>query len=115
MSTSEIIFAIVVAFLGSSGVWTLISTIYLKRHEKKSLTNKMLLGLAHDRLMYLCMKYIEQNYITNEEYENLYNYLYLPYVEMGGNGVVQRLMDEVKKLPIKKAVVVDDKQIRMDI
>lgn len=65
--------------------------------------------------MYLCMKYIEQNYITNEEYENLYNYLYLPYVEMGGNGVVQRLMDEVKKLPIKKAVVVDDKQIRMDI
>lgn len=75
----------------------------------------MLLGLAHDRLMWLCMKYIDRGYITNEEYENLYNYLYLPYIEMGGNGVVQRLMEEVKKLPIRKSELPEDKQIRMDI
>lgn len=113
--TTELIISIVVAVLGSSGVWTFITTLYLKRQEKKSLTNKMLLGLAHDRLMWLCMKYIERGYITNEEYENLYNYLYLPYIEMGGNGVVQRLMEEVKKLPIRKSELPEDKQIRMDI
>lgn len=113
--TTELIISIVVAVLGSSGVWTFITTLYLKRQEKKSLANKMLLGLAHDRLMWLCMKYIERGYITNEEYENLYNYLYLPYIEMGGNGVVQRLMEEVKKLPIRKSELPEDKQIRMDI
>lgn len=113
--TKDIIVSILVAVISSSGLWTLLSTLYIKRHERKSLTNKMLLGLAHDRLMWLCMMYVERGYITNEEYENLYNYLYLPYIEMGGNGVVQRLMEEVKKLPIRKSELPEDKQIRMDI
>ena len=35
------------------------------------------------------------------EYDNLYNYLYKPYKSLGGNGSAERIMEEVKKLPIK--------------
>ena len=90
---------IILAFIGSSGVWSLVVTVYLKRQEKKSLTNKMLLGLGHDKIMYLCEKYLDRGYITHEEYENLYDYLYIPYKEMGGNGAAQRAMEMVSKLP----------------
>ena len=60
----------------------------------------MLLGLGHDKIMYLGMKYVERGYITRSEYENLVEYLYKPYKKMGGNGVAERLMREVDKLEI---------------
>ena len=60
----------------------------------------MLLGLGHDKIMYLGMKYVERGYITRIEYENLVVYLYMPYKKMGGNGVAERLMREVDKLEI---------------
>ena len=34
--------------------------------------------------------------------DSLYNYLYLPYKELGGNGTAERMLNEVKKLPIKR-------------
>ena len=116
MSTMELVISIVVAVLGSSGVWTFVTTLYLKRQEKNSLTNKLLLGLGHDKIICLCEKYIERGWITTEEYENLHDYLFIPYQEMGGNGTAKKLMDQVSGLPIKKPKSdVDDKQIRMDI
>ena len=63
----------------------------------------MLIGLGHDRIVYLGMKYIERGYITNDEYENLYEYLFKPYEKMGGNGSAKRIMDEVGRLPIRKS------------
>ena len=53
--------------------------------------------------MYLGMGYIERGWITQDEYENLYEYLYKPYEKMGGNGSAKRVMGEVDKLPIRKA------------
>lgn len=61
----------------------------------------MLIGLAHDRIIYLGLKYIERGWITKDEYENLIDYLYVPYDKLGGNGSAQRIINEVKKLPIK--------------
>ena len=46
------------------------------------------------------MSYIERGWITQDEYEDLNKYLYNPYREMGGNGTAERLMTEIKKLPI---------------
>ena len=63
----------------------------------------MLIGLGHDRIVYLGMKYIDRGYITHDEYENLYEYLYKPYEKMGGNGSAKRIMDEVSRLPIRKS------------
>lgn len=85
---------ILVTLLASSGFWAFVTMIL----EKKSARSKMLLGLGHDRIIYLGMKYIEKGEITESEYENLRKYLYEPYKKMGGNGTAERLMDEVNKL-----------------
>ena len=56
----------------------------------------MLIGLAHDRILPLGMHYLSRgDWITRDEYENLYEYLYKPYKEMGGNGSAQRVMAEI--------------------
>lgn len=61
----------------------------------------MLIGLAHDRIMYLSMHYIEREYITKEEYEDLITYLYEPYLELDGNGSAKHMIeDNVNKLPV---------------
>lgn len=88
---------VVTALLASSGFWVYM----LKRFERNDDTKKLLLGLAHDRIGYLAMKYIERGYITREEYSNLYTFLYCPYRAMGGNGVLVRVMEEIDKLEIK--------------
>ena len=90
--------AIVVAAFGSTGLWQLIQ----RKLDKKDVRTRMLLGLGHDRIINLCMKYIDRGYITRSEFENLYKYLYKPYEDMGGNGTAKRLMEEVRKLPVKK-------------
>lgn len=92
------VITIIVAAFGSTGLWSLIS----KRMEKKDVRTRMLLGLGHDRIINLCMMYIDRGWISQSEFENLHKYLYRPYEEMGGNGTAKRLMDEVKKLPVKK-------------
>jgi hypothetical protein len=83
--------------LASGGLWALI----MKLMDRKDVKRKMLLGVAHDRLVYLCMQFIDRGWLTKEEYENAYKYLYLPYKEMGGNGTIDRLVEEMNKLPIK--------------
>jgi hypothetical protein len=93
------IVTIVCAVIASSGFWAYIQ----KRNENKDVRSQMLIGLAHDRIVDLGMKYIERGYITQDEYENLNDYLYEPYKKMGGNGSAKRIMTEVNKLPIHKS------------
>ncbi len=62
----------------------------------------MLRGLAHDRICYLGEFYLKNNSITKDEYENLHDYLYIPYKELGGNGTAEKIMSDVKKLPLKR-------------
>lgn len=52
--------------------------------------------------MHLGMNYIQRGWITDDEYENLYDYLYVPYEQIGGNGSAKRVMEEVKKLEIRR-------------
>ena len=95
----QIVLTVVSSVLASSGLWAYIT----KRLEKKDVKTEMLVGLGHDRIMYLGMSYIERGYITSDEYENLYEYLYKPYEKMGGNGSAKRVMNKVNKLPIHKS------------
>ena len=95
---------VVCAVLASSGLWAFIQ----KRGDSKDTKAKMLLGLAHDRVVYLGLHYIERGSITTDEYENLHDYLFKPYAELGGNGIAARIMEGVKKLPIKKGYEEND-------
>lgn len=93
----QIFITVISSVLASSGLWAFL----MKRMDQKDTKTDMLVGLGHDRIMFLGMKYIERGWITNDEYENLYTYLYLPYVKLGGNGSAKRVMKEVDNLPIK--------------
>ena len=94
----EIIITIICSVIASSGFWTFVS----KRRDNNNAEVKMLLGLGHIKIIDICEKYIDRGYITQEEYDSLYNYLYIPYKELGGNGTAERLVQEVKHLPIKR-------------
>jgi hypothetical protein len=96
-STIQIIVAVFSSVLASSGLWAYLQ----KRSEKKDVKTEMLIGLAHDRILYLGMTYIDRGYITDDEYENLHHYLYEPYNKLGGNGSAKRVMAEVEHLPIR--------------
>lgn len=85
------------AFAASSGFWTYLIT----RRDKKSASARLLLGLAHDKIITHVNEHIARGYITSDAYDDLHRYLYEPYKEMGGNGTVDRLMKEVAKLPIR--------------
>ncbi len=102
----QIILTVLVSIAGSSGIWTIV----LKRIEKKDLVRKVLIGMGHDRIIYLGMLFIERGEITQDEYENLHDYLYLPYKELGGNGAAERVINDVKKLPIVRAPSIRKKE-----
>lgn len=93
--TLQIAVTVICSVIASSGFWVFITSRYSNRDVK----TRMLLGLAHDRIISLGMKYIERgDWITYDEYENLYEYLYKPYKKMGGNGSADRIMSEISKM-----------------
>jgi len=96
----ETLVTIFIAVIASSGFWTFM----VKKMDKKDVTREMLVGLAHDRIMYLGLCYIERGWISRDEYENLYEYLYIPYQKLNGNGSAKRIMEEVNKLRIKQYI-----------
>lgn len=100
----QILMTVVAAVLASSGFWTFV----IKRTDKNNAEARMLVGLGHDRIIELGLKYIQRGWITEEEYENLNDYLYKPYEELGGNGSAKKIMSEVNKLPIRQIRFVEE-------
>lgn len=94
----QMVVTIVTSVLASSGFWAFIQRYF----DKNDTVKRLLIGIGHDRIMTLGLSYVQRGYITADEYENLHDYLYLPYVENGGNGSAKRLMAEVDKLPIRQ-------------
>jgi hypothetical protein len=101
-----------------SGFATTLLTLLLNRHwanqdkkgAQKSAESMMLLGLGHDRIIYLTDKYVERGGITLKEMRNL-NYLYKPYREMNGNGDCEIGYDACTKLPILS----EEEALKLDI
>lgn len=85
----------IVSVLASSGFWA----YWQRRHEDNSARTKLLVGLAHDRIMQSGTFYMNRGWISNGEYEDLVDYLYKPYSELGGNGSAQRIVDHLAGLP----------------
>ena len=101
MDTMTIVLTILGSVFASTGFWAFITMMVQRRDKKVSAEGKMLRGLAHDRICYLGESYIRQGFISKDDYENLHDYLYLPYEALGGNGTAKRVIDEVRKLPLK--------------
>lgn len=96
----EHIVLIIVTVVGCNGLWALIQSIVTERKREESVEHEALLALLHNSLYKQCEQSIEKEFVTFDEVDNL-EYLYRPYKKLGGNGTCERLMDEVRKLPIR--------------
>lgn len=105
--TLKTIMLVIGAILASNGFWSfLISVFNIETAERK-----LIKGIAHDRIIHLCDKYMKRgNWITADEYDNLYTYLWLPYSACKGNGTAEKaVMDVQQKLTIVQAPPADYK------
>ncbi|MEG2018545.1 MAG: hypothetical protein RR128_08820 [Clostridium sp.] len=98
----ETLFATIV-----SGLTLAMKHLYKKVSTEKaaeSLEQKMIkegvLAILHDRLFQACQFYIQRNYITVNDLDNL-EYLYTSYHNLGGNGTGTELYSRCKMLPLK--------------
>lgn len=93
----QTVVTVICAVVASSGFWVMLQ----RKLEKKDAKTRLLIGLAHDRILQSGMYYIQRRFITRDEYENLHDYLYVPYTEMGGNGSAKHIMERVDKLEVR--------------
>lgn len=93
----DVLVTVFVTVLASNGFWAVLQ----KKFDRNSTEEKLLVGLAHDRIIYVGEEFITRGWITYDEYEDFMKYLYEPYAEYGGNGAAERISDEVKKLPLR--------------
>lgn len=101
---SDLVIAIIIAVLASSGLWSIVLYKIQKRDSDKDAVTKLILGLAYREITQLCLEYIHKGSVTKDEYEDLIKYLFSPYKELGGDGTAERLVEAVKALPIKESV-----------
>ena len=93
---------LVVAFLGSSALATLIQCIFTavrERKGKRDTTRDGVRILLYDRIKSKGRKYIAAKEITTEDLEDLIA-MHNIYHGMGGNGFLDKLMAEVKGLKL---------------
>lgn len=93
---AKLLITVVCSVVASGGFWSYLQA----RSERKDAKTKLLLGLAHDRIMSLAELYTSRGYITQDEYENFHDYLYVPYHDSNGNGTGTKAMAEVERLPM---------------
>jgi hypothetical protein len=117
MDSLTLLMTAVITAVSSSGVMSLIIYLIqrrdlLKERERsvESIESRMILGLGHDKIIYLTDKFVRRGSITLKEKRNL-EYLYKPYKEMGGNGDCKIGYDACQRLP----VVSDDEAEAKDI
>ena len=76
---------ILIAVFGGSGVWELIKFEVEKHKKKLSDEEKLMLGIAHDRIWSLGSQYLRRKGITKSELDNLER-IAVPYLSGGGAG-----------------------------
>jgi len=93
-----ILFTFLTTMAASSGFWIYMS----KRTERRGVENVLLISLTRDRIISLGVYYIERGWIGEAEFNDLYDGLYLPYKNIGGDGSAQKVMDIVRHLPLRQ-------------
>ena len=95
----------IIAVLGSGVLSTLITCIFSvadKKNKKKSGVASGTRILLYDKIKYLGKKHIAEKHITSEDLEDLIRMHKIYHDELDGNGYLDAIMEQVKKLPIKE-------------
>ena len=118
-SLLQFFITILTALLASGGFWAFLQN-RMTNHDDKlknvEVNNDILRGLAHAKIIATGMEYIQRGWITKDEYQDFFKYLYDPYASIGGNGLAKKISDEVRKLPISNGDSVKniERQYRKD-
>lgn len=99
MEKQQVLVAIILAIFASTGFWSFVSKIWDKKSSEKSVERQALLGLLHDRVYALGNKFIADKKVSTADYDN-FNYLYVPYNKLHGNGTGEKIKKAVDMLPI---------------
>lgn len=110
--TEATIIAIVSGIFGLSNLVMFLIQRYDQKHGKDRPEYQMILGLGHDIIVTKGEQYIKRGCITKDEYENLNEYLYQPYLKMGGNGTAKKIMSEIEKMPLRDSYDVERKETK---
>lgn len=70
--------------------------------QKKSDATRLLIGIAQHLIVKESHRLLEQGYMTTDDYRNLSKGLYEPYKQIGGNGLAEKMVNDVEKLPINQ-------------
>lgn len=113
--TIEMIVAIVLAGLGSSGLWTLIDHRISRKDKRKDNADEIRerqravnLALLHHLLYNICEKALLRGKVYVSEYDDI-SHLAEQYFAEGGNGTGKLLIEEVRKLPKELGTPIDQK------
>lgn len=91
----QIVLTSVTTVLASSGFWAFMRS----KNDTRDATTSLLMGMAYETITTLGVAYIERGWVTKDEYEELNKHFFVPYKALGGNGVAERVMNEVSRLP----------------
>lgn len=84
------------ALLGGSGLWAFVKA----KTDRNAAEDELLLTLVRAYIIEQGERYLERGYILAGEYSDFYEELYVPYLELGGNGLAKHIFERVEKLPM---------------
>lgn len=96
--------AIIVAIIGSGVLNTALAYLLSKNEKKKDDKSAIMKAsrlLMKDRLRFLCVHYIQQGWIYEDELEDLVNMHNCYHNDLNGNGFLDRQMTRVNNLEVR--------------
>lgn len=93
---------IILAILGSSALAAVISGIFgllVSRQHKENGVAAGVRILLYERIKFLGTHYVEKGYVSNDDYEDLLKMHRVYHSPLKGNGFLDDIMEQVKKLP----------------
>lgn len=102
---ADAIITIIAAVLASGGLWTTIQLMITGRQtkekdrdEERALIRASLLGLLHEQLLYRYNRIIDRGEVTEREFRDIETYLFKPYHDLGGNGIIEELRNRAQEM-----------------
>lgn len=99
---------LIIAVIGSGALSAVISgvfTLILRRKQREDGVSAGVRQLLYDRIKYLCKEHIARGYIASNDLEDLSRMHKIYHDDLDGNGFLDDLMAEVRRLKIIPAFV----------
>lgn len=104
MTGLEAVVTVVVSIIGSGFLTTLLNHFLTQSSNKKNGEKEIKQAarlLMKDRLRFLCMHYIEQGWIYEDELEDIISMHNCYHNDLNGNGFLDKQMEKVNNLEVR--------------